>query len=190
MVGVTEEIWEWLLHWLGAAYGELGEYDKAITYMSQLIARDKHPAFFYSRGVAYLLKGDDDLAAADLRSFINEVLKHPTLVTRGLAYAGMISGNKQQQRASLNKILSSLTSRNFKYDSTTVGTEKEWDRVIRQWRYWWKEHKADFRPAPSAKLLRPLGLQRMPSSISLNTLRNLENEVNRLMKKSIVLNKP
>jgi hypothetical protein len=183
MVGVTEEIWEWVLHWLGAAYGEFGAYDKAIAYMSQLIAHDKHPAFFYSRGVTYLLKGDADLATIDLSFFIDEVLKNPRLMTRGLVNSGVIYGSQQQQRESLNKLLSYLTGQDFEYDSAAVDTEKEWDGVIRQWRYWWKEHKAHFRPGPSAQLLRPLGLQKMPSSITLHTLNNLENEVNRLMKK-------
>lgn len=184
MVGVTEEIWEWLFHWLGAAYGELGAYDKAIAYMSQLIEHDRHPAFFYSRGVTYLLKGDTDLATIDLSFFTDEVLKNPRLMTRGLAYSGVIYGNQQQQRESLNKILSSLTGQDFKYDSTAVDTEKEWEKMIERWQSWWKEHKADFRPGTSAQLLKPLGLQRMPSSITLHTLNNLENEVNKVLAKS------
>ena len=161
VLAIKETDWEWMRYWRGVAYGEIGEYQKAITDISSAIACHGHPAFHFSRGIVYARVGEEEKATVDLRVFIQNMLLPETWIGSyrsaigTLAYAGVISGNSQQRCAQLNEILKALTGQNIGYDSKAV--DKEWKKVFSAWRTWWLANRENFRPAESAATLSPWG---------------------------------
>jgi len=144
MLGVGKVEMEWIWYWRGVVLAEQGLYDKAIMEISRAMERHGHPAFSYSRGIAYLKTGDTKTARADLVAFLDWVApsKDPR---RSLVYPGILSGSGSEQWDQLNRILQTLTGQNL----TTHD----------QWRAWWEGARENFQPARRARQLGPGGLQ-------------------------------
>ncbi|UCE47703.1 MAG: hypothetical protein JSW47_19155, partial [Phycisphaerales bacterium] len=141
MLGVGEVEMEWIWYWRGVVLAEQGQYDKAIAEISRAMARHGHSAFNYSRGIAYLKKGDVEAARADLVAFLDWVVgsKDPR---RSLVYPGLLSRDGSKQWDQLNYILQTLTGQNLATHD--------------QWRAWWQGGAREtFQPARRARQLGP-----------------------------------
>ncbi len=144
MLGVGNVDMEWIWYWRGVVLAEEGQYDRAIAEISRAEDRHGHPAFSYSRGIAYLRKGDIESACSDLIDFIDQVTGSNDPL-RSLVYPGLLSPDRGKQQDQLNHILYALTGQNL--------TTKE------QWRNWWKANRKGFQPNPGARQLGPGGLR-------------------------------
>ena len=138
MLGVGEVDMEWIWYWRGVVLAEEGQYDKAIEEISRAKETHGHPAFLYSRGIAYLKKGDIEAARSDLVDFIDWITGRNNPI-RSLVYPGLLSQDRSKQQHQLNHILHALTGQNL--------TTQE------QWCNWWKSNREGFRPAAGAKQL-------------------------------------
>jgi len=144
MLGVGKVDMEWIWYWRGVVLAEEGQYDRAIAEISRAKERHGHPAFSYSRGIAYLEKGDIEAARSDLIDFLEWVTKSND-PRRSLIYPGLLSPDRSKQWDQLNHILQALTGQNL--------TTHE------QWRSWWKANREGFQPTQGAKQIGPGGLR-------------------------------
>ncbi len=143
MLGVGNVDMEWIWYWRGVVLAEEGQYDRAIAEISRAKDRHGHPAFSFSRGIAYLKKGDIESACSDVIDFLDWVTGSNDPL-RSLVYPGLLSQDRSKQQDQLNHILHALTGQN-------LTTQK-------QWRNWWKANRKGFQPEPGAKQLGPGGL--------------------------------
>ena len=144
MLGVGKVDMEWIWYWRGVVLAEEGQYDRAIAEISRAKERHSHPAFSYSRGMAYLEKGDIEAARSDLIDFIDWVTSSNDPL-RSLVYPGLLSQDRGKQQDQLNHILHAITGQ----DLTTQ----------EQWRNWWKANREGFQPATGVKQIGPGGLR-------------------------------
>jgi len=131
MLGVGKVDMEWIWYWRGVVLAEEGQYDQAVAEISRAKEKHGHPAFSYSRGVAYLHKGDMKAARSDLTDFIDWVTGSDNPV-RSLVYPGLLSQDPNKQQDQLNNILQAVTGQNLKTNQ--------------QWRNWWKVNREGFQP--------------------------------------------
>ena len=144
MLGVGKVDMEWIWYWRGVVLAEEGQYDRAITEISRAMERHGHPAFSYSRGIAYLKKGDLKAAHSDLIDFLDWMAGSNNPL-RSLVYPGILSQDSSKQQGQLNKILQALTGKNL--------TNHQ------QWRNWWKANRKGFQLTQAAQELDPCGIR-------------------------------
>ena len=143
MLGVGNVDMEWIWYWRAVVLAEDGQYDRAIEEITRAIARHSHPAFSYSRGIAYLKKGNAEAARSDFIDFLDWIAKSED-PRRSLVYPGLLPSDSGKQQEQLNRILQALTGRNL----TTHA----------QWCNWWKTNRKDFQPSQMAQQLGPGGI--------------------------------
>ena len=144
MLGVGKVDMEWIWYWRGIVLAEEGQYDRAIAEISRAKERHSHPAFSYSRGIAYLENGDIEAARSDLSDFLDWVTGSNDPL-RSLVYPGLLSPDRSKQQDQLNHILQALTGQNL--------TTQE------QWRNWWKTNRKGFQLTQKTQQLGPGGLR-------------------------------
>jgi hypothetical protein len=144
MLGVGDIDMEWIWYWRGVVLAEEGQYDRAITEISRARESHGHPAFSYSRGIAYLKKGDLKAAHSDLIDFL-DMITGTNNPLRSLVYPGILSQDKSKQQEQLNQILHALTGKSL--------------TTHQQWCNWWKASRKGFRLTQTAQNLDPGGLR-------------------------------
>ena len=143
MLGVGKVDMEWIWYWRAVVLAEEGQYDRAIEEITRAIRRHSHPAFSYSRGIAYLKKGNIKAARSDFIDFLDWVAKSSD-PRRSLVYPGLLPSDGSKQQEQLNQILQALTGQNL----TTHA----------QWCNWWKANRNNFQPSQTAQQLGPGGV--------------------------------
>ena len=143
MLGVGKVDMEWIWYWRAVVLAEEGQYDRAIEEITRAIGRHSHPAFSYSRGIAYLKKGNTKAARSDFIDFLDWVAKSKD-PRRSLVYPGLLSSDSSKQQEQLNHILQALTGQNL--------------TIHAQWCNWWKTNRKNFQPSQTAQQLGPGGI--------------------------------
>ncbi|HUW18885.1 MAG TPA: tetratricopeptide repeat protein [Sedimentisphaerales bacterium] len=145
----------WVWHWLGKAYYELGQYEKAIVMYSVWCRGGTLSCYNLARGRAYRKLGMEMAARKDfeiaLEAMVKSLRDMDSMKARLFDYAEdpLYRYDKQRrpsEKESFTKMvyrLREVTGENFGYDRS-LDTPEEIERVISAWEDWWSAHAPDY----------------------------------------------
>lgn len=162
LTSLGESTMEWVNYWRGIAFGELQDYASTIQCVSMAIGQHErafgsgkaNPVFYFSRAIARSHSGDAEGANRDIGFFFDQLIdwgarRNLDGIASGFAYAGLISGDPEEQLVQLGKIVAALT-----------GEDIPLGHGLSELSRWWRDHRPVFKISPHASILSPGGLKR------------------------------
>lgn len=145
----------WVWHWLGKAYYELGQYEKAIVMYSVFTRGGTLSCYNLARGRAYRKLGMEAAARQDfevaLEAMIESLRDMDSMKARLFDYAEdplyrYDEKRRPSEKDSFTKMIHRLrevTGEDFGYDPS-VDKPEEIERVISAWEGWWSVYARDY----------------------------------------------
>lgn len=150
VVHTSPSNWAWF--WLGKAYYELGEHQKAIEAYTEVFKISGLDAYecHLARGLAYKQLGMEDEAKQDFGVALPLMIDALRHTQGGFAFDYADDPTRQKclglsdEQRLINMInrLREVTSQNFGFDPADSAEQKE--AAIAAWENWWKEKAADY----------------------------------------------
>lgn len=156
----------WATFWLGSAYYELGQYDLAAKYFTEMLnmmlqafGGDVLPYCNYALGLAQAKAGDMEAATANFEACLPAMIQTLRIPSAGKMFeyadnpkirCGQHKPSDQEIVVKMVNRLRIITGRSFGYDAALTNEQNE--TAIAAWEQWFKA-EAQIKFSPDAELL-------------------------------------